>query len=107
GQSLWPGEVLASARHSQIAGESREAGMAEGTQAPVNRYDPFDGGLGFSLATRVGNVVYTSGMVGVDAELNVPEDPAEEFRRVFENLAGVLAELGTSLDHVIESTNFF
>jgi len=76
-------------------------------QSPVDRYDPFDGGLGFSLATRVGNLVYTSGMVGVDPNLNVPEDVAEEFRLVFENLAGVLEAMGTSLEHVVDSTNFF
>jgi 2-iminobutanoate/2-iminopropanoate deaminase len=75
--------------------------------AEVQRYDPFDGGLGFALATRVGNLVYTSGMIGVDADFNVPEDPADEFRQVFENLAGVLEAMGTSLAHVVDSTNFF
>ena len=73
-------------------------------QSPVDRYDPFEGGLGFSLATRVGNLVYTSGMVGVDPNLNVPDDVAEEFRLVFENLAGVLEAVGTSLEHVVDST---
>ena len=73
----------------------------------VQRHDPFEGGLGFALATRVGNLVYTSGMVGVDADFNVPEDPADEFRQVFQNLAGVLEAMGTSLDHVVDSTNFF
>ncbi len=72
----------------------------------VQRYDPFDGGLGFAFATAVGNLVYTSGMVGVDADFNVPEDPADEFRLVFESLAGVLGAMGTSLDHVIETTEF-
>ena len=46
-------------------------------------------------------------MVGVDPEFNVPDDPAEEFRLVFANLAGVLEAVGTSLDHVVDSTNFF
>jgi len=73
----------------------------------VQRYDPFEEGLGFALATRVGTLVYTSGMVGVDADFNVPEDAAEEFRCVFQNLAGVLEAMGTSLDHVVDSTNFF
>jgi len=73
----------------------------------IFRHDPFDGGLGFSLATRVGEMVYTSGMVGLDEQLNVPADPAEEFRRLFENLAGVLEAVGSSLAQVIESTNFF
>ena len=76
-------------------------------QATVVRYDPFQGGLGFSLATRVGDLVYTSGMVGVDANLGVPDDLAEEFRQVFANLAGVLDAMGTSLDYVVDSTNFF
>jgi enamine deaminase RidA (YjgF/YER057c/UK114 family) len=72
----------------------------------VQRYDPFEGGLGFALATRVGNLVYTSGMVGVDTDFNVPEDPGDEFRLIFENLAGVLEAMGTSLDHVVDSTEF-
>ena len=73
----------------------------------IERYDPFEGGLGFALATRVGDLVFTAGMVGVDADLRVPEDPREEFRRVFANLAGVLEAVGSSLDHVVDSTNFF
>jgi 2-iminobutanoate/2-iminopropanoate deaminase len=82
--------------------------MVEQThESPVVRYDPFEGGLGFSLATRVGNLVYTSGMVGVDPNLNVPDDVAGEFRLVFENLAGVLEAMGTSLEHVVDSMNFF
>jgi len=72
--------------------------------SPVVRYDPFGGDLGFSLATRVGNLVYTAGMVGVDPSMNVPEDLTEEFRLVFANLAGVLEAMGTSLEHVLEST---
>jgi enamine deaminase RidA (YjgF/YER057c/UK114 family) len=76
-------------------------------QSPVVRYDPFEGGLGFSLATRLGDLVFTSGMVGVDSDFNVPESPADEFRQVFTNLAGVLEAMGTSLDHVVDSTNFF
>jgi 2-iminobutanoate/2-iminopropanoate deaminase len=73
----------------------------------IERYDPFEGGLGFSLATRVGDLVFTSGMVGVDAELHVPEDPAAEFRQVFDNLAGVLHAMGTSFEHVVDMTSFF
>src|SRR6478609_3630676 len=45
-------------------------------------------------------------MVGVDGDFNVPEDPAAELRQVFENLAGVLDAMGTSLEHVIETTEF-
>lgn len=73
----------------------------------IERYDPFEEGLGFALATRVGNVVYTSGMVGVDADMNVPADIADEFRQVFANLEGVLSAVGSSLDDVVDSTNYF
>lgn len=73
----------------------------------IERYDPFEGGLGFSLATRVGDVVYTSGMIGVDDAMNVAEDPADEFRQVFANLAGVLAEMDTSFEHVVDMTSYF
>jgi len=47
--------------------------------SPVTRYDPFDGALSLSLATKAGGVVYTSGMLGTDAQFNVPADVEEEF----------------------------
>jgi enamine deaminase RidA (YjgF/YER057c/UK114 family) len=81
--------------------------VTEGFQSSIERYDPFEGGLGFALATRVGNLVFTSGMVGIDTDMNIPADPKDEFRLVFENLAGVLESVGSSLDHVVDSTNFF
>jgi enamine deaminase RidA (YjgF/YER057c/UK114 family) len=46
-------------------------------------------------------------MVGVDTDMNIPANPKDEFRLVFENLAGVLEAVGSSLDHVVDSTNFF
>jgi enamine deaminase RidA (YjgF/YER057c/UK114 family) len=81
--------------------------VTEGTQSSIERYDPFEGGLGFALATRVGNLVFTSGMVGVDTDMNIPANTKDEFRLIFENLAGVLEAVGSSLDHVVDSTNFF
>jgi enamine deaminase RidA (YjgF/YER057c/UK114 family) len=73
----------------------------------VTRYDPFEGGLSLSLATRAGNLVFTSGMIGVDAAFNVPDDVEEEFRLVFSTLGGILEAMGTSLQHVTEMTNLF
>jgi enamine deaminase RidA (YjgF/YER057c/UK114 family) len=32
---------------------------------------------------------------------------ADEFRQVFSNLEGVLSAMGSSLDHVVDSTNYF
>ena len=73
----------------------------------VERFDPFDGALGLSLATRVGSLVYTSGMVGFDGETgSVPDDLEAEIRLVFANLANILETAGTSFDHVLEQTNF-
>lgn len=73
----------------------------------IERYDPFEGGLGISLATRVGSLVYTSGMVGFDGTTGtVPEDLEDEIRLVFTNLAGILEAMGTSFEHVVEQTNF-
>src|SRR4051812_13285073 len=72
----------------------------------IDRYDPFDGAMAFSLATRANGFVHTSGMVGIAPDGSVPDDAEQEFRLLFANLAGVLAELGTSFDHVVEMTNF-
>jgi 2-iminobutanoate/2-iminopropanoate deaminase len=85
--------------------EEQYLGMSE--PSPVTRYDPFDGALSLSLATRVGGLVCTSGMIGLDAEFNVPGDLEEEFRSVFAALGGILESMGTSLQHVTEMTNFF
>jgi len=73
----------------------------------IQRYDPFDGALGMSLATQVGSLLYTSGMVGFDgATGSVPENLEDEIRLVFANLENVLRDAGTSFDHVLEQTNF-
>jgi enamine deaminase RidA (YjgF/YER057c/UK114 family) len=59
---------------------------------------PFNCGLGFSLATRVGSLVYTSGMAGFDPETATPpDDLEEEIRLVFANLGNILEGIGTSL----------
>ena len=73
----------------------------------IERFDPFDGGFGFALATRHGSIVHTCGMVGFDPETGVaPEDFEDEVRLVFSNLANILEGVGTSLEHVVEETNF-
>ena len=73
----------------------------------IQRFDPFDGALGMSLATRAGSLLYTSGMVGFDgATGTVPSDLDAEIRLVFANLADILDGAGTSFEHVLEQTNF-
>src|SRR3954471_15940092 len=77
-------------------GPLRRGDVAENLGANgVQRYDPFDGGLGLSLATRVGSLVFTSWMVGFDgATGSVPADLEEEIRLAFTNLGNVLSEMG-------------
>ena len=73
----------------------------------VQRFDPYDGELGMSLATRVGSLVYTSGMVGFDETTGTaPDDLEAEIRLAFSNLSQILEGVGTSFDHVLEQTNF-
>jgi len=73
----------------------------------IQRYDPFQGALGLSFATRVGSLVYTCGMVGFDgATATIPADLEDEIRLAFANLGEILGEMGTSFEHVLEQTNF-
>src|SRR5438067_10076513 len=90
---------------------SRQGGAADVAEDlgsdDVQRYDPFDGGLGLSLATRVGSLVFTSGMVGLDGETGaILMDLEDEIRLAFTNLANILGELGTLFEHAVEQTNF-
>ncbi len=53
--------------------------MQASVMADIERYAPFDGALGISLATRVGSLVYTSGVIGFDgATGTVPENLEDE-----------------------------
>lgn len=47
-----------------------------------------------------------SGQIGVDAQGQVPDSPAEEFRNAWRAVGAVLAEAGLSFDDVIEYTTF-
>jgi len=76
------------------------------TATKVIRYDPFEGALGISLATRVGDLVFVSGTPGIRPDGTLPDDPEEQFRLVFANLEDILREMGTSFDHVVDMTSF-
>jgi enamine deaminase RidA (YjgF/YER057c/UK114 family) len=74
----------------------------------LERYDPFDGALGFSLAVRAGDVIHVAGMVGLDsADLSVPAEIEGQMRLSYKNLAEVLAHFGCSLADVASQTVFF
>lgn len=63
---------------------------------------------GFSPATRVGDLVFVSGQVSVDADGNVvgQGDPTAQSEQVFRNVEAALAAAGASLDDVTKITCF-
>ena len=59
----------------------------------------------FSEAVRVGNTLYLSGQIGIDATGNVvPGGIAAETRQTMENIRATLERHDSSLDHVIKVT---
>jgi reactive intermediate/imine deaminase len=61
--------------------------------------------LPFSDAVRVGNMLYLSGMIGIDDSMKVvPGGIEAETRRIMENVVKVLERNGSSLDRVIKCT---
>jgi 2-iminobutanoate/2-iminopropanoate deaminase len=66
-------------------------------------------GLPFSEAVRMGNMLYLSGQMGIDASMDasiqlVPGGIAEETRQALENIKSTLEKYGSSLEHVIKVT---
>ncbi|MGO4235850.1 RidA family protein [Pseudarthrobacter sp. YAF2] len=65
------------------------------------------GNTTFSPAYTVGNLVFTSGQVGVDpATGTLPRDFEDEVRQVVTNLEQVLAAVGSDLSDVVKTTCF-
>ena len=60
-----------------------------------------------SPAVEYNGIVYTSGVIGVNpATGEVGETIEEQTTQVFENLKGLLADAGSSLDQAIKTTVF-
>jgi 2-iminobutanoate/2-iminopropanoate deaminase len=79
-------------------GLSREIIRPKGTAAPRVPISP---------AVKVGDVVYTSGMLGVDAGGRLVEGGVEaQTRQTIENLRAALEAAGSSLDRVVKATVF-
>ena len=57
-------------------------------------------------AIRVGELLFTSGQLPLDLKGAMPEGIEAQTEQVFDNLAAVLAEAGTSLDRVVKATVF-
>ncbi|GAB3626716.1 transmembrane protein [Pandoraea terrae] len=60
----------------------------------------------FSPATRVGDTIWVSGQVGIDAEMRPGEGMQAQARIAFESLKAVLEAAGASLADVVELTTF-
>ncbi len=60
----------------------------------------------FSQAIRVDNTVWVSGQVGVDEHGVFGEGIEAQARIAFENLKGVLAETGASMDDIVELVTY-
>jgi enamine deaminase RidA (YjgF/YER057c/UK114 family) len=60
----------------------------------------------FSQATRVGDLIWVSGQVGIDAAMTPGKDMEAQARLAFEGLKTVLEAAGSSLADVVELTTF-
>lgn len=74
----------------------------------LDRYDPFEGALGFSLAVRAGDVINVAGMIGLDSsDLTVPDDIEGQMRVAYKNLADILEHFGCTTADIATQTVFF
>lgn len=60
----------------------------------------------FSQATRVGDMIWVSGQVGMDAEMVPGKDVEEQAHQAFQALKYVLEAAGATLADVVELTTF-
>lgn len=59
-------------------------------------------GYAFSGAVLVGDTLYISGHLGLREDNTLPADPAEEAKRVLDQIKGVLAEAGMTMDDLVQ-----
>ena len=55
----------------------------------------------FSDAVRVGDTLYLSGKIGLDADRKVPAEPEQEARNVLEDVQRTLAAAGMTMDDLV------
>ena len=64
-------------------------------------------GSSTSSAIVTGNLVYTSGQIGIDSKTGqMPEGMEAQLEQVFRNLTAVLEASGSSSDHDVKATVF-
>lgn len=87
---------------TQAAGtteKTRQAIIPPGTQAMYDAYH-------FAPATRVGDMIWVSGQVGIDAAMRPGGDMSEQARLAFEGLKAALEAAGATLADVVELMTF-
>lgn len=61
----------------------------------------------YSPAVKVGSLIYCSGQVGRDSEMNVIDSSLEDhFVAAWENLGTVLRAGGSDFEHIVEMTTY-
>ncbi|KTT54173.1 endoribonuclease L-PSP [Pseudomonas oryzihabitans] len=61
---------------------------------------------GYAPAVKVGKTLYCAGQVGRTPDLEVIQDPEQQFRAAWENLRVVLAAGGCTFEDVVDLTTF-
>ncbi|WP_350579045.1 RidA family protein [Pseudomonas sp. HY2-MNA-CIBAN-0224] len=61
---------------------------------------------GYAPAVKVGTTLYCAGQVGRTADLQVIEDPEQQFLAAWENLRQVLAAADCGFEDVVEMTTY-
>jgi enamine deaminase RidA (YjgF/YER057c/UK114 family) len=68
----------------------------------ISTGSPFEQQIGFSRAVVSGEWVFVSGTTGFDyATMSISDDPAEQTRQCFRNIAAALAQAGCALADVV------
>lgn len=55
---------------------------------------------------QVGNILYMSGQVGMDADGKAGDDINEQATLAYKNIKDVLAEFGATMDNIVDETVF-
>lgn len=81
---------------------------AQAKREPINPpgTEVFYENFHFSSATRVGDTIWVSGQVGIDASMIPGKDMAEQARLAFGNLKTILEAAGASMADVVEIVTF-
>jgi enamine deaminase RidA (YjgF/YER057c/UK114 family) len=72
------------------------------TRKLVTTGSPFEAKFAYSRAVAVGDTCYVAGTTGYDyARMEMPDDPAEQTRNIFETIGRALAEAGFALTDIV------